>query len=256
MLVTGASSGIGAAVARELAAAGATVAMCARRRDLLDEVLTDCRRSVKECNAWTIDLTELGALEQFVHDVENELGGIDVLVNNAGGATGSSALAMPWPDVEYLANLNYLSPVRVTLLALPAMLERGSGQVLTVSSMAARTSTPGEAAYAAAKSALSAFMEALAAELWATGVTFHLVYPGLIDLTPGVDGDDALAETGTGAERIPAPVLARAMRRQLENGDFELYMPSSMRAFSAHRARDIAASVEFMAGLYQSGQLH
>lgn len=256
MLVTGASSGIGAATARELAAAGAVVGMCARRRDMLDDVLTDCRRSVAECKAWTIDLTELDALEEFVRDVESEFGGIDVLVNNAGGATGSEALAMLWGDVEYIANLNYLSPVRLTRIALPAMLERGSGQVLTVSSMAARTSTPGEAAYAAAKSALSAFMEALAAELWDTGVTFHLVYPGLIDLTPGVDGDDAIAETSTGADRIPAPVLARAMRHQLETGDFELYMPHSMRAFSQHRARDIAASVEFMAGLYHSGQLH
>jgi len=163
---------------------------------------------------------------------------------------------MPWADVEYLARLNYLSPVRLTLAALPAMLTRGSGQVLTVSSMAARTSTPGEAAYAAAKAALSGFMEALAAELWSTGVTFHLVYPGLIDLTPGVDGDDAIAETSTGADRIPAPVLARAMRAQLDAGDFELYMPHSMRSFSTNRGRDIGASVEFMADLYHSGQLH
>jgi hypothetical protein len=82
------------------------------------------------------------------------------------------------------------------------------------------------------------------------------VYPGLIDLAPGVDTDDAIAETSTGAERIPAPVLARAMRRQLETGDFELYMPFAMRAFAARRARDIASSVEFMAGLYRSGELH
>ena len=142
MLVTGASSGIGAATARELAAAGATVGMCARRRDMLDEVLADCRRSVSECRAWTIDFTELDALERFVQDVESELGGIDVLVNNAGGAIGSAALSMPWSDVEYIADLNYLSPVRLTLAAPPAMLERGSGQVLTVSSMAGRNIEP------------------------------------------------------------------------------------------------------------------
>ena len=256
MLVTGASSGIGAAMARELAGAGAVVAMCARRHDLLEAVLADCRRSVPECTARTIDLAELDALEDFVADVTSELGGIDVLVNNAGGATGSDALSTPWTEIEYVNRINYLSPVRLTLAALPAMVERGAGQVLTVSSMAARTSTPGEAAYAGAKAALSAFMEALAAELWNRGVTFHLVYPALIDLTPGLDGDDAIAVSGTGAERIPAPVLARAMRHQLEAGDFELYMPHSMRGFSTHRARDVAASVEFMANLYHSGQLH
>jgi short-subunit dehydrogenase len=256
VLVTGASSGIGAATAREFAAAGAVVAMCARRRELLDQVLADCRRTVPECQAWTVDLTELDRLEPFVHDVESELGGIDVLVNNAGGATGSEALSTPWSDVEYITDLNYLSPVRLTVAAVPAMLARRAGQVLTVSSMAARTSTPGEAAYAAAKSAVSVFMEAFAGELWDTGVTFHLVYPGLIDLTPGVDTDDAIADTSTGADRIPAPVLARAMRRQLETGDFELYMPYAMRAFATRRSRDIASSVEFMAGLYRSGELH
>jgi len=128
VFVTGASSDIGAATARELAAAGARVGLCARRRDMLDEVLADCRRSVAGCKAWTVDLTELDTVERFVRDVESELGGIDVLVNNAGGAIGWAALAMPWSDVEYTANLNYLSPVRLTLAALPAMLERGSGQ--------------------------------------------------------------------------------------------------------------------------------
>ena len=108
MLVTGASSGIGAATARELAAAGATVGMCARRREMLDKVLADCRRSVAECKVWTIDLTELDALERFVQDVESDLGGIEVLVNNAGGAIGSAALSLPWSDLEYTANLNYL----------------------------------------------------------------------------------------------------------------------------------------------------
>jgi len=255
-LVTGASSGIGAATAREFAAAGAVVAMCARRRDLLDQVLADCRRTVPECEAWTVDLTELDGIEAFVADVEAQLGRIDVLINNAGGATGSDALSTPWSDVEYIAALNYLSPVRLTLAAVPAMLARQAGQVLTVSSMAARTSTPGEAAYAAAKAAVSVFMEALAGELWDTGVTFHLVYPGLIDLTEGVDADDAIAHTSMGADRIPAPVLARAIRQQLETGDFELYMPHAMRAFATRRSRDIASSVEFMAGLYHSGQLH
>jgi len=79
------------------------------------------------------------------------------------------------------------------------------------------------------------------------------VYPGLVDLTAGADGDDSIAETSTGADRIPAPVLARAMRHQLESGD---YMPHALRTFTQHRAREIAASVEFMAGLYESGRLH
>src|SRR6202011_960247 len=98
--------------------------------------------------AWTMDLTELDALEPFAHEVEAALGGIDVLINNAGGSDGSDALSTSWGDLEYTTRLNCPSPVRLARAVLPAMLTRGSGQVLSVSSMAARTSTPGEAAYA------------------------------------------------------------------------------------------------------------
>jgi short-subunit dehydrogenase len=163
---------------------------------------------------------------------------------------------MPWPDVEYLMRLDYLSPVRLTLAALPGMRARGSGQIAVVSSMAARMSSPGEAAYAAAKAALSAFFEALAGELWDTPLRFHFVYPALIDLTPGLDGDDALADTKNGAERIPAPVLARAMRRQLERGDLELYMPHVSRQSVIERAHDTRASIQFMADWFRAGSPH
>jgi NAD(P)-dependent dehydrogenase (short-subunit alcohol dehydrogenase family) len=136
------------------------------------------------------------------------------------------------------------------------MQARGSGQIAVVSSMAARMSSPGEAAYAAAKAALTAFFEALATELWDAKLSFHLVYPALIDLTPGLDGDDALADTTEGATRIPAPVLARAMRRQLERKDLELYMPHVMHQTVIARARDTRASIDFMADWYRSGSPH
>jgi short-subunit dehydrogenase len=256
VLITGASSGIGAALARELASAGAIVGICARRTAMLEAVLADCRKSVAGCRAWTIDLADLDALEGFVHRVESELGGIDVLVNNAALSLSGPAPTIPWKDVEYLMRLNYLSPVRLTLAALPGMQARGSGQIAVVSSMAARMSSPGEAAYAAAKAALTAFFEALATELWDAKLSFHLVYPALIDLTPGLDGDDALADTTEGATRIPAPVLARAMRRQLERGDLELYMPHVMHQTVIARARDTRASIDFMADWYRSGSPH
>jgi short-subunit dehydrogenase len=251
VLITGASSGIGAALARELASAGATVGLCARRAGMLDEVLADCRRTSPSSRAWTIDLAELDGIPAFVARVEQELGGIDVLINNAGGGEAGATTEMSWEEIEYLDRLNYLSPVRLTLAALPAMRARGSGQVTVVSSMAARWSTPGEAAYAGPKAAVAGFIEALAAELWGRGITFHLVYPALIDLTPGVDGDDALADSTNPSRPIPAPVLARAMRAQLETGEFELYMPHVMKDQVASRIVDVAGSVEFMARWYQ-----
>ncbi len=255
VLVTGASSGIGAAVARDLAGQGATVGICARRADRLASVLEDCRRTSPESRSWTVDLSELHRLDAFVHRVEDELGGIDVLVNNAGQTFHSRSLTTPVADLEAQLRINYLSPVQLTLSALPAMQARGSGHVATISSMAARTSTPGEAAYAAAKSALTAYFEALAAEQWFGPIRFHLVYPALIEVSSDADGDDELAVSSNGADPIPAPVMARALRRQLERGDFELYVPRTMQRFVAGRGRDVPKAVEFMAGLDRDGAL-
>jgi short-subunit dehydrogenase/nitroimidazol reductase NimA-like FMN-containing flavoprotein (pyridoxamine 5'-phosphate oxidase superfamily) len=256
VLVTGASSGIGAALARELAGAGAVVGICARREALLEEVLEDCRRSVPACRAWRVDLSELDGLGAFVARAERELGGIDTLVNNAGLALYGDAERTPWTDIERLVRLDYLSPVRLTLAALPRMRASGSGQIAVISSMAARMSTPGEAAYAAAKAAASAFFEALAAELWDSGISVHLVHPALIDLAPGVDGDDSLAAAPDPATRIPAPVCARAIRRQLERGDLELYVPAGAREAVVQRARDPVASIQRMVDWYRRGSPH
>jgi short-subunit dehydrogenase len=255
VVVTGASSGIGAALARALASHGAIVGLCARRTDLLQSVLADCRASVPECRAWTIDLTDLDALQPFVARVESELGGIDVLVNNAGGGAHGDATTTAWGEVEYVTWLNYFSPVRLTLAALPALRARGDGHVVAVSSMAARMSTPGEAAYSGAKAALTAFFEALAGEQAEGGVAFHLVYPALIDVTSGADGDDALAREGDGSARIPAPVCARAILDQVERGDLELYVPTTMHGLVAHRMKDVAGAVAFMGDLYRKGAL-
>jgi len=253
VLLTGASSGIGAALARELAKAGAVVGMCARRTQLLDAVLADCRVTSPDCRAWTVDLADLDAVDAFAAAATSELGAIDVLVHNAARSNyHADGLTTPWDDVEYLMRLDYLSPVRLTRAIAPAMVERGEGRVVVVSSMAKQMSSPGESAYAAAKAALSAYFEALATELWSTGVRFHLVYPALIELS-GNDGDDSLAETPNSGELIPAPVLARAMMRQVERDELELFMPYSARDVVQARQRDLAASIDMMAAWYARG---
>jgi NAD(P)-dependent dehydrogenase (short-subunit alcohol dehydrogenase family) len=255
VLVTGASSGIGAAIARDLAGQGAVVGMCARRAGLLEAVLADCRQTSPSSRAWNVDLSRLDDLESFVARVEDELGGIDVLVNNAGVTLHGVAAETATATLEDQLRINFLSPVRLTQAALPGMQQQADPRVIVISSMAARTSTPGEAAYSSAKSALSSFFEAWAGELAGGPVRFHLVYPALIEVANDADGDDALAVSSNGATQIPAPVCARAIRRGVEAGDFEIYVPQTMQGWVADRARDVAGAVSFMGSLYQEGKL-
>ena len=168
VLVTGTSSGIGATTAPRARGGG-----CSGRdvRTPHRPARRGARRlpAIGSCVPGVDDRPDRARHARPVHrDVESELGGIDVLVEQRGWrARETAARSTPWSDVEYIADDSTTSHrARLTLAVLPTMLARGTGQVLTVSSIAARSSTPGEAAYAAAKSAVSAYMEALAAELW------------------------------------------------------------------------------------------
>jgi NAD(P)-dependent dehydrogenase (short-subunit alcohol dehydrogenase family) len=243
VLVTGASVGIGAAVAREFAAAGATVGLCARRGDLLDQVLADCQSHQPSCRRWVVDLAQLDALADFARQVEEELGGVDVLVNNAGIPKRRKVQALRLDEVDDVMTINYLSPVHLTLALLPGMLARGSGRIVNVSSVAARLSPPREASYAATKAALTTFTECMAVDLDGTGVSVHLVYPGIIDtdLFHLDDNEPTLADI----EALPASALASAMREQLEAGTLELYFPSWFGELASGKANDVPG---FLAG--------
>ncbi len=249
VLITGGSSGIGAAIARDLAQAGAVVGVCARRTGLLDDVLADCRATSPDSRAWTVDLADLDGIEAFAATVEADFGLPDVLVNNAGVVASVPLLKLRFDEVESLMRVNYLSPVRLSLAFIPKMVARGSGQILNVSSVSARVSPPTQGAYGATKAAMTNFFESAAADLHGTGVTIHNVYPGLItvnDIPP-----DNLHEGMTG---LPASDVAVAVREQLEAGTFEIYVPDEFRAMYARRAKDVGAFVEY-SGVYAVRQL-
>ncbi|HVM40170.1 MAG TPA: SDR family NAD(P)-dependent oxidoreductase [Acidimicrobiia bacterium] len=237
VLVTGASSGIGAALARALAERGAIVGLCARREGRLSDVLLDCRRHSPDSRMWVVDLAELDSVGAFAEKADDEMGGIDVLVNNAGIPKRRRAATLSWDDVESVAVVNYLSPVRMTLALLPRMLERGGGRIVNISSVAARLSPPGESVYAASKAALSAFSESMAVELWEEPVDIHVVYPGVIDTElfhlPG--NDPSFADI----EPLPPAALAEAIIGQLDSGAFELWLPEWMRDVAAGKPGDI-----------------
>lgn len=223
VLVTGASSGIGAGLAEAFARRGAVVAICARRRDRLSDVLEKCRRHTPESAMWVTDLADLGAVDALASDVLSAFGGIDVLVNNAGIPKRRHVTRLDPETVESVMLINYLSPARLTLRVLPQMLERDEGRVVNVSSVAATLSSPGEAAYDASKAALAAFSEAMAIDLWDTGVKVMTVYPGVIDteLFTLPDNDPSIA----GVDALPVSDLVEAVLKGLSDDAVQVYVP-------------------------------
>ena len=120
-------------------------------------------------------------MDRLAAEAVEQLGGVDILINNAGIPKRRHVTALDPATVESVMAINYLSPVRLTLALLPHMVARGSGRIVNVSSVAAPLSSPGEAAYDASKAALAVFSEAMAVDLWDTGVKVTVVYPGVVD---------------------------------------------------------------------------
>jgi short-subunit dehydrogenase len=175
VFVTGASSGIGAATAKAFAAGGHTVAICARRAERLEEVAAACGPRTRW---WVADLSDLESLAEVAATVDDEVGGVDVLINNAGIPKRRRVRAMTALDVEKVMAMNYFSPVRLSLSFLPRMLERGRGEIVNISSMGAHSAAFGVGAYAASKAALELFTESMYLELANSGVRARLVVPG------------------------------------------------------------------------------
>jgi short-subunit dehydrogenase len=172
VLITGASSGVGAALAELCARNGAKVILVARRRDELEVVAARCRALGAEAAVHPCDLSDKDATDALVREVIAEHGGVDVLVNNAARSI-RRAIAQSYDrlhDHERVIRLNHLAPVQLCLGFLPGMVERGHGHVVSVLTAGAHMPTPHFSAYVASKSALSAFTDTLAAEYLHHGV--------------------------------------------------------------------------------------
>jgi short-subunit dehydrogenase len=221
VLVTGASSGIGAAAAVAFAGAGATVGVCARRGDRLAEVLERCRAVASGSRSWTVDLADLDGLPAFAARADDELGGVDVLVNNAGVPMRRRMQDLALADLEAVMRINFYSPVVLTSALLPRMLQRGRGRIVNVSSMGTRMIAMGVGAYAASKAALELYTEGLYADLLGTGVSAQLFVPGSTNTefsTPR-EGDRAPAFADPNAMEPGA--VAAALVELVRTDDFE-----------------------------------
>jgi short-subunit dehydrogenase len=243
VLVTGGSSGIGAGLAEAFAAEGATVGIVARRRDRLAQVLEHCYALSPGSRMWVVDLTDDDAVDALARDVLEEFAAVDILVNNAGIPKRRHVTRLDPATAASVMAINYLSPVRLTLALLPQMLERGSGQIVSVSSVAAPLSSPGETAYAASKAALAVFSEAMAVDLWDTGVKVTIVYPGVVDtdLFSVPDNDPFTA----GVEAISVEEAVGTILDGIAAGALSVYVPAYFADLASGKAQNVEG---FLAG--------
>ena len=236
VLVTGASSGIGAALARHLAAQGTTVGLVARREDRLTEVLAECREHAPDSAMWVADLGERAAAERVIDAAWAEWGAIDVLVNNAAIPGVRPVTRVTPEEVERVMDVNFHAPVRLALAVLPRMLERGSGTIVNVSSLGGRLGIPRESAYCASKFALCGWTEAVHLDLWDTPVNVKLVIPGAVD-TEIWDKPDEEGAAYDGP-KVPAAEVAADIAAALDDGGFEYYLPD-MKGIAVFKTQDI-----------------
>lgn len=212
VLVTGASSGIGAATALLAARRGAQVLLVARRADELEAVRRQVEEAGGRANAYVCDLTDGDAVDALVARVLDEHGVVDYLVNNAGRSIRRS-LALTFDrfhDFERTMAVNYFGPVRLTMGLLPAMRDQGFGHVVNVLSWGVQMPAPKFAAYLASKSALDVWTRVAAREFYADGITFTNVRMRNV-LTPMLVSDDRRDEAIALSPEQAAERIVRAL---------------------------------------------
>ncbi len=223
VLVTGASSGIGEAGALKLAREGAIVVVAARRQELLDGVVERILDAGGEAQAHACDLSDLDAVDELVARVEGDLGGIDILINNAGRSIRRPLAESldRWHDVERTMTLNYYSPLRLIRGFAPGMRKRGDGHIINVSTWGVLSeSSPLFSVYNASKAALTAVSRVIETEWAADGVHsttlfYPLVKTAMIaptrayDGLPGLSAEEAADWMVTAARTRPVRIAPR-----------------------------------------------
>jgi meso-butanediol dehydrogenase / (S,S)-butanediol dehydrogenase / diacetyl reductase len=204
-LVTGGGRGIGREIALTFAREGARVAVAARTVAEIEAVAADCGAGAI---AVPLDVTDEAACAAAVERVERELGGLDVLVNNAGAAASHKFTELDTGTWRRILAVDLDGPFFLTRAAVPGMLARGSGAVIAVASIASKLGAPYISAYTAAKHGLLGLMRALAAEYARRGLTFNCVCPGYVD-TPmtAASIENIMVRTGRTREQALEPLL-------------------------------------------------
>jgi len=226
--ITGASSGIGEALAHAFARAGARLVLSSRRPEELERVRRACARP-EEHVVVPLDLARSATFPALVADVLARCGQVDVLVNNGGVSQRALAAEAALEVERALMEVNYFGPVALTKTVLPAMRARRAGHVVVVSSVMGYLGTPGRSTYAAAKHALHGYFDSLRAEVWREGIRVTLACPGYVQTAVsenalGPRGEKHGSTDGTHRRGIAPEKCAAAIVRGVARGQEEVHV--------------------------------
>lgn len=180
ILITGASSGIGRALALEYARGGANLALCARRAEELEAAAGEVRALGGSAICLPVDVTDTEAIGDAMRRADRDLGGIEMVIANAGRNKHRHAARLGWDDVKYVLDVNVQGAIATLLAAIPIFLARQKGHLVGISSQAGRRGLPAAAAYGASKAALTIFLESLRIDLGPAAVHVTDVQPGFV----------------------------------------------------------------------------
>lgn len=229
VFLTGASSGIGEALAIEIAKKGAILGLVARREEMLRELAEKCENIGGKARVFACDVVDASAVQKAANDLREEFGRIDILIANAGiGGNDKETRGLQPEAVKKVIDINLIGAVNSVYAVLPKMIERKSGQLVAISSLAGFRGLPKSAAYSASKAGMTAFFESVRLDVQQKGVAVTIIQPGFIKtpLTSGRENkmpflmelDDAI------------PLFVRAIEKQKKFAAFPWQLATLVRA--------------------------
>lgn len=224
VLITGVSSGIGQRLAIDLAARGATVVGCGRSQERLQETLLEMRRTSPSSTVVVCDVSDHGQVKEMVRRVLSEFGKIDILINNAGFGLYQSFVDIPLESVEGMVRTNFFGAVYCTKAVLPSMLEKRSGYIVNISSVAGMIGTPNMASYCATKFALIGLSESLYHELRPLGIHVSVICPGPVRTKMALLFD-RMAPGAPGFLVLKPEEVSRTVIRSIQKEKFRVVIP-------------------------------
>jgi short-subunit dehydrogenase len=228
VMITGASSGIGRGLAVEFARRGAKIGLVARRVDVVEEVAREIEAVGSKALALPADVQDAASISAAAEKLRAEFGPIDILIANAGIGPTRDAAEIDAEEIAGVINVNVIGAANSAAAVIPAMVARGSGQLVVISSLAAYRGLPRSAAYCASKAAVSAFFESLRLDLEPRGIDVTIIHPGFIK-TPLTAGREAqmpfLMELDDAVKK-----MARAIGKRRKRYSFPWQLATIVRA--------------------------